>query len=110
MTVNDWVKVVHGNAVNKGFWEAGTNLSAEQKLSKHMLMVGELAEASESVRNAELPYFLNGTKPDGEAVEIADCIIRCFDYAGAMGWDLEKIIAEKHKYNTTRPHKHGKTV
>ena len=60
MTVNDWVKVVHGNAVNKGFWESGTNLSAEQKLSKHMLMVGELAEASESVRNAELPYFLNG--------------------------------------------------
>jgi len=128
MTVNELVKLVHANAVDKGFWDEHKvhrdgpisdypstytiRLNPAEKLSKHMLMVSEIAEASESVRKGEKPFYLdiNTDKWEGEAVEIADCVIRAFDYAGAMGWDLEKIILAKHEYNTTRPYKHGKKL
>ncbi len=35
-------------------------------------------------------------------VELADTVIRVFDLAGAMGYDLGSAIAEKLEYNRTR--------
>lgn len=46
-------------------------------------------------------------KPEGTAVELADCIIRILDYCGKMEIDIEKIIKLKHEYNKTRPYRHG---
>lgn len=46
-------------------------------------------------------------KPEGEAIELADAIIRAMDYFGGMGWDLEKAITLKHEYNKTRAFRHG---
>ena len=46
-------------------------------------------------------------KPEGELIEIADAVIRCMDYCGHKGWDLEKAIRAKHEFNKTRPYRHG---
>jgi NTP pyrophosphatase (non-canonical NTP hydrolase) len=46
-------------------------------------------------------------KPEGLAIELADCMIRIMDYCGGAGIDIEKAIKIKHEYNKTRPFKHG---
>lgn len=48
--------------------------------------------------------FIKDTKED----ELADIMIRCLDYAGREGIDLEAHILAKMRYNSLRPHKHGK--
>ena len=51
------------------------------------------------------------TKPEGVAVELADCIIRILDFCGKERIDIENILQAKHEYNKTRPYKHGgKTI
>lgn len=47
-------------------------------------------------------------KPEGVPVEIADVVIRLFDYAGTYGIDLEYEVLRKMSYNGTRPYKHGR--
>lgn len=46
-------------------------------------------------------------KPEGVAVELADCMIRILDYCGRAGIDIEEAIRIKHEYNKTRPYRHG---
>lgn len=47
-------------------------------------------------------------KPEGVAVELADCIIRCLDTMHGLGVDIDAVVARKMAYNATRPHKHGR--
>jgi hypothetical protein len=107
--------------------------------NKLMLIVSEAAEAQDEIRNghaanetyypeAPLPPSLvaevgvararelidadrsgQPQKPEGVPSEIADIVIRCFDFAGTEGFDLGAIILEKLAYNETRPYKHGKS-
>ena len=49
-------------------------------------------------------------KPEGVPSEIADIVIRCFDFADEAGFSLIEVILEKLAYNDTRAHMHGKTV
>ena len=48
-------------------------------------------------------------KPDGVLPELADAVIRIFDYVGHLDMSKEfiEIILEKHNFNKTRPHRHG---
>ena len=46
-------------------------------------------------------------KPEGIAVEMADCIIRILDWCGKEGIDIDRIISTKHEYNKSRPYRHG---
>jgi hypothetical protein len=109
MTLNEWCKAVHDLAIQKGFYE-----KPRSPLESHMLMVSEIAEASEEVR-ADCPdsYYVEGDtgpvrKPEGEMIELVDCMIRIMDYFAYKDWDLEAALRCKHVYNKTRPHKHGK--
>jgi len=77
-----------------------------------MLVVTELAEAVETIRDgwnpAEVRYV--NRKPEGFPVEIADAIIRLADIGYQFDLDLESVIAEKMAFNRTRPRMHGKTA
>ena len=65
-----------------------------------MLIVSELAEAFEGERKGlmddHLPHRL------AAEVELADALIRIFDYAGEEGYDLEGAYREKLSFNATR--------
>lgn len=65
-----------------------------------MLCVSELAEAMEGHRKGlqddKLPHRTMFE------VELADCLIRIFDLAGAHGLDLEGAYQEKRLYNAGR--------
>jgi NTP pyrophosphatase (non-canonical NTP hydrolase) len=64
------------------------------------LMHSELSEVLEGVRKKladdHLPHR------SAEEVELADLLIRVFDYAGAYGLDIEGAYREKMAYNATR--------
>ena len=104
MKINDIVKEIHDMAKEKGWWD-----SPRRPAEIHMLIVSEIAEATEAIRNNEPAFHLaeGSGKPEGEAVELADAIIRIMDYAGHMGWDLEQVIRAKVDYNAKRPYRHG---
>jgi len=60
------------------------------------------------VRNStDSVYFGPSGKPEGEAIELADAVIRIMDYCEFVGIDLEQAIQLKHEYNKTRPYRHG---
>jgi hypothetical protein len=56
-------------------------------------------------RDESCPY--KDKKPEGIAVELADCIIRILDWCGREGIDIDAIIRQKHEYNKSRPFRHG---
>lgn len=94
--LNAMVEEAHGTAKEKGWWD---QVEFRSPLELHMLMVSEIAEATEAARKE------HGSKV--EAGELADCVIRIMDYFGHMGWDLSKEIRTKMDYNKTRPYRHG---
>lgn len=55
----------------------------------------------------DAPCSAQSKKPEGVAVELADCVIRILDYCGRVGIDIEEAIRIKHEYNKTRPYRHG---
>jgi len=122
-TLNELVTDVHQTAVEKGWWDGGDR----NPLELHMLMVTEVAEATECARSdlptiyAEVPgpndlpihttdidrIISEVLKPEGEAIELADVVIRIMDYFGKKDWDLNEAIEMKIAFNKTRPHRHG---
>ena len=115
MKINELVETVHGMAKDKGWYEKDRS-----PLEAHMLMVSELAEATEEVRKDLPPLYVrsgenlvtdmavfDGRKPEGEAIELVDAVIRIADYFGYRGWDLEAALRCKIDYNSRRPHRHG---
>ena len=65
-----------------------------------MLIVTEIAEAFEGERKNLMDDKLPHRKmPE---VELADALIRIFDYAGEHGYDLGGAVMEKMEYNLIR--------
>lgn len=125
MDLNQLAKDIHQNAIEHGWWEKEREFG-----SLIALMHSELSEAMEEYRNMDIGsdldrrikgkgiYYSGGgyicdkpsacsKKPEGIAIELADCIIRILDYCGKEGIDIEKAIHIKHEYNKTRPWMHG---
>lgn len=120
---------IHDNARAHGFWEAERNMG-----EMLMLAVSELSEALEEHRAGRPPVWYQHRqpcavqsdglpipadelgpcsgapvcKPEGVAVELADCLIRCLDTMHSLGVDIDAVVAEKMAYNAARPFKHGK--
>jgi NTP pyrophosphatase (non-canonical NTP hydrolase) len=96
------------NAVSKGFHDEPRSVG-----DLIALMHSELSEAFEHYRNGHEPqevFWTDGGKPDGVGVELADVVIRIFDFCGRFDIGLEALIESKMAYNSTRPHKHGGKV
>jgi NTP pyrophosphatase (non-canonical NTP hydrolase) len=65
-----------------------------------MLIVSEISEAMEGERKSLMDDKLPHRKM--AEVELADALIRIFDYAGAYGYDLDGAVAEKQAFNSIR--------
>ena len=102
MLFADFVDAVHRNAEVKGWHD-----SPRSALEIHALIHSEISEATEECRNGQKDFYVADGKPEGEAVELVDAVIRIADYFGSKGWDLEKIIKAKMSYNEGRPYRHG---
>lgn len=101
MTLNGYAQQSHQDNIQ--WWQHLENPKvtlARNKGELLMLIVSELAEAMEGERkelmDTKLPYRRMAE------VELADALIRIFDYAGAFGYDLEGAYREKRAYNLTR--------
>jgi len=111
-SIDDWVDAVHALARSKGWWNGSlvSEPSADEVIAKIMLVVTELSEAVERVRDPKFKpneYFTTKGKPDGFGVELADATIRIMDLCGRLGISLETMIRQKSAYNETRPNRHG---
>lgn len=100
MNLNDYAKEAH--AANAKWWhdiETGERIE-RNKGEQQMLIVSEIAEAMEGVRKGlmddKLPHRTM------EEVEMADALIRIFDYCDGHGLDIEGAYQEKMAYNAVR--------
>ena len=87
----------------------GTADAAEIKRPSRILNTGrEVAEASVGEIVDWLHYLTAIDLPYGCHPGYREAIAVCFEWVRAKGLDPEKIIMAKHRYNKTRPYKHGK--
>ena len=96
------MKIIHQNAVNKGFYETPPTFG------EHIaLLHSEASEALEAYRDEGMPSqkWDSGTHPITE--ELADVFIRLLDMSAYHGLDLPRAIELKMAKNVNRPYKHG---
>jgi hypothetical protein len=92
----------HGDAVDAGWWN---DLRTGEKLQRNKgellcLIHSEISEAMEGERKNLMDDKLPHRKM--AEVELADALIRIFDYAGAFDYDLAGAMVEKLAYNKVR--------
>lgn len=99
-TLNDYAAECHAN--NHKWWH---NLETGARLERNKgellaLIHSEISEVLEGVRKNKMDDHIKHRK--AEEVELADALIRIFDYAAGFGLDLEGAYQEKSAYNKVR--------
>lgn len=92
--------LIHDWFFLQGFWESS---NTGEKL---MLMCSEVAEAMEADRKDLPSDKIEGFT--GVEEELADVIVRVFDFAGRHNLRLSAAFLAKMEMNLSRPFKHGK--
>ena len=128
MDINELIKESHETAKEKGWHEK--DISFGETIA---LIHSELSEALEEHRNGKMIHetYLKckdmgcsgnkdetctssipcpSAKPCGIPTELADTLIRIFDFCGRYNIDLEKALQIKMQYNKTRSYRHGGKV
>lgn len=106
--LNELAKEIHQTAVEKGWWDKGPSFGETVALCH-----AELSEALEEYRAGRPVVWCmcdgheRADKPEGVAIEMADCLIRILDWFGHAELDVDAIVRMKMDYNKTRPYRHG---
>ena len=100
MDLNDYAKECH--TANAKWWR---DLVTDERINRNkgellLLIVSEVAEAMEGERKNLMDDKLPNRRM--AEVELADALIRIFDYAGAFGYDLAGAYTEKMAFNAQR--------
>jgi NTP pyrophosphatase (non-canonical NTP hydrolase) len=97
----DGIKYV---ALDFDFWK---RMYAAYKGNRQFLIVSEVVEALDEVRNDKPSIYEVDGKPEGSAVELADALIRIGDYAWEFKEPVVEAIDTKAAYNAKRERMHG---
>jgi len=91
----------HEIAKSKGWWDNNRRNKGELIA----LMHSELSEGLEAIRNDLMSDHIVGFK--GIEEELADVMIRIFDFCAKYKLNLSGALMDKMMFNMSRPHKHG---
>lgn len=99
MDLNGYSSLCH-DANNQWWHDADGNKIERNKGELLCLIHSEVSEAMEGERKGLMDDHLPNRSM--AEVELADTLIRIFDYAGGFGYDLQGAFEEKMAYNKTR--------
>lgn len=94
--------VCHKIAIDKGWWD--DDRSDGEIIA---LIHSELSEALEGLREGN-PTSDKIPPSSSVEEELADVLIRIFDWAGKRQFDIGRALIRKIRCNRSRPYKHGK--
>lgn len=123
LTISQAGQWAYANAISKGFYKDfdrlldlvsvfGTHDDVKflrQIWLSHrlMLIVSELAEGLEAIRDSNMSSV---PKSGGLGEELADAGIRLVDLCQHINIELEKAMKDKMVFNESRPYKHGRSL
>ena len=125
--LNELSKEIHQTAVDHGWWDKAPSFGEvvalchselsealeEFRADRPLVYADQIVEAPlmdggwEMRRTTDMKQFSHTDKPEGIAVEMADCLIRILDWAGHEGVDMDAVVRAKIAYNETRAYRHG---
>lgn len=101
MDLNQYGDKALGNQIEKGFDTPRTIIGDDgtRVMAKLMLVVTELSEATEAIRDHDVTNFEE---------EIADTLIRLLGTARGLGMDIDHQVLLKMQTNEGRAYQHGR--